>query len=206
MLSVESSVLAAFAEQMEISVTKITKEERIALLYITELLQEAQVVAGYRSTHYSGSDRLSAEDASRWSKIHAEFSKALDEMNSAPPAILRAIEDQRGLSRLEFYRFVEAIGEFVKRVEPDGLYDREVGRPRNNSLELTIYHLAKLFEDRKIRPARAPSRKTKTGPFYRFCLAIFRAANAGELARHSESTMRRVCSTSYRPPGVEFDG
>lgn len=200
----KSAVLEEFADQVGITVEKITSEERLFIGYVVSLLKDAYSLAGYRPGKYSEAHRVSAEDASRWAKIHANLSQAIVEANDAPPAILRAIDERRGIARIEFYNIVDCISEFLKRVEPDGLSSRELGRPRNDSLELAIYHLAWLFEARKRQPAKAPSRKTGTGPFFRFCEAIFNAAEVGELARHSETAMREVCVPGYRPPAGCF--
>jgi hypothetical protein len=198
-------VIAEFAEQVGVPVDVLTREERVLIGHVVDLLEDAYQLVGYGSDNYSEAHRISAADATRWAKIHANLSRAVSEAVETPPAVLRAIDEQHGISRAEFYAFVERVNEFLVLVAPDGSSVRETGRPKYESLELAIYHLAKLFEDRKGRLAKAPSRKTKTGPFFEFCAAIFSAAEAGELARHSEATMRKVCAPDYRPPAA-IDG
>lgn len=188
------------ADKLGIKVDDFSPGELTTIDHVVDLLEDAYAQIGYLSDNYSEAHSISARDARNWKRFYEDLTAAFSAASDMPPAVLRALDEAGAVTRAEFYSFIEEAEAFLERIRPGDDLGKAKGRPQYESLELAIFHLAKFFEEHTGRDAKPPSRKTGTGPFYRFCVAVFEAAGAGKLAGHSEATMRRVAASDYRVP------
>lgn len=121
---------------------------------------------------------------------------AFDEMDECDPTL-----------RIPYFEMVDNLNEIVNGLGLAHLPGKgRTGRPGNQDLEAAVAHLVLIYERYFGQSAWADKSIPEKAPFFRFCQAIFRAADASDLTSSLAWMVEKVCSRVYRSRTIPIAG
>ncbi|MEQ8393737.1 MAG: hypothetical protein RIC85_05120 [Gammaproteobacteria bacterium] len=121
---------------------------------------------------------------------------AFDDMDEYDPSL-----------RIPYFEMVDNLNEIANRLGLAHLPGKgKTGRPGNQDLEAAVAHLVLIYERCFGQAAWADKLIPEKAPFFRFCQAVFRAADASDLTSSLAWMVEKVCSRVYRSRTIPLAG